>query len=206
MGTREILSEFSTLYPYLSLIAYENKLSDPFDIRVVEAYWLGNKLLNIPKISFVRHLTDSIGLKKKLTRGKLNFILDKFKFDLLPHHSFHVLNIYKRTGHLDIPYTVKTMDACLVNWGRVVEILPDKLKIRTQRLKLLNDRLIWEENIERKIIPQGEKDKIFKKVIIGDLVSYHWGMLCQKLSTRQLNNIKYFTHLSLSAANHQFRL
>ena len=37
-----LLSQFETLYPYLQCIAEANNIKDPFDIRVVEAYWLGN--------------------------------------------------------------------------------------------------------------------------------------------------------------------
>ena len=55
-GTLEILSQFSTLYPYLTLIAQENKIKDPFNQKVVEAYWIGNNLLHkIPVKSFVTH-------------------------------------------------------------------------------------------------------------------------------------------------------
>src|SRR3989344_4040081 len=67
LGTKEILAQFSTLYPYLFLIAYENDLKDLYDTRVVEAYWIGNRLLNnISKKSYAAHLTDKIGLKMKL--------------------------------------------------------------------------------------------------------------------------------------------
>ena len=36
---------FEGAYPYLELIASENGIADPLDARVVEAYWLGNDLL-----------------------------------------------------------------------------------------------------------------------------------------------------------------
>ena len=42
---KSILSEFETLYLNLTLIAKENKITDVFDRRVVEAYWVGNHLL-----------------------------------------------------------------------------------------------------------------------------------------------------------------
>ena len=45
-GLRGILQKFETLYPYLRHIARINNISDPFDYRVVEAYWLGNSLLD----------------------------------------------------------------------------------------------------------------------------------------------------------------
>ena len=41
-----IFSDFDTLIAYLKLISFENKIEDPFDKKVVEAYWIGNQLLH----------------------------------------------------------------------------------------------------------------------------------------------------------------
>ena len=49
-GLGLILKEFKTLYPYLRLIAEANNIRNHFDDRVVEAYWIGNELLeNVEK-------------------------------------------------------------------------------------------------------------------------------------------------------------
>ena len=44
-GLEKLLSAFQTLYPYLEMISRANNIADPFDERVVEAYWIGNDLL-----------------------------------------------------------------------------------------------------------------------------------------------------------------
>jgi len=44
-GLRGLLRKFTGAMPYLRLIAECNAILDPFDARVVEAYWLGNNLL-----------------------------------------------------------------------------------------------------------------------------------------------------------------
>ncbi len=44
-GLRQSLRAFEGAWPYLELIAAANGLHDPLDARVVEAYWLGNPLL-----------------------------------------------------------------------------------------------------------------------------------------------------------------
>src|SRR3989344_7978965 len=57
-----ILREFKTLFPYLKLIASANNIVDPFDARVVEAYWLGNELLeNVGRDRLRQFLVDEIG-------------------------------------------------------------------------------------------------------------------------------------------------
>lgn len=201
-GTLEILSHFSTLYPYLTLIAQENKIKDPFDQKVVEAYWVGNDLLHkIPIKSFVTHLSDKIHLKGKINRPDLHQIFDKISDGALPHHSFHVLNIYQRTGHLDIPYTLETMDACLINWGKIIKINKDSVVVKSKPLRLKDGKLHFGNSRERTIIPQGEKDVLFRDLKIGDFISYHWGYFCQKLSSLQLGNLIYYTNFSIKLAN-----
>jgi hypothetical protein len=44
-GLAQLARRFDGAYPYLLLIARANRLDDPFDPRVVEAYWIGNALL-----------------------------------------------------------------------------------------------------------------------------------------------------------------
>lgn len=41
----KILEQFEGAYPYYKIIAEANKIKNPFDERVVRAYWVGNKLL-----------------------------------------------------------------------------------------------------------------------------------------------------------------
>lgn len=201
-GTAEILSQFSTLFPYLSLIAYENNIRDPFDKRVVEAYWLGNSLLHhIPVRSFVHHLSDTLLLRKKLQRKELELLLIKLSRRALPYHAFHVLTVYKRTGHLDIPHTVETMDACLINWGQVTHAGTGSITVRTKPLRLIRDKLLLDTPIIRTLMMQGVKDTLAPQLSIGDWISYHWGYFCQKLTRRQLKNLITYTRLSLSLAN-----
>src|SRR3954449_12379548 len=44
-GLTPLLRRFTGAVPYLQLIARANGITDPFDSRVVEAYWIGNGLL-----------------------------------------------------------------------------------------------------------------------------------------------------------------
>jgi len=50
-----LLQKFEAAYPYLKLIAGSNNIADPFDARVVEAYWLGNELLDRVDLVFDVH-------------------------------------------------------------------------------------------------------------------------------------------------------
>lgn len=72
---QSILSEFETLYLNLTLIAKENKIADVFDKRVVEAYWVGNELLqSVSSRHYAYLLNEKFNLEKKLgSKISVNF-------------------------------------------------------------------------------------------------------------------------------------
>lgn len=202
LGVRDILSQFSTLYPYLSLIAYENGIRDPFSTEVIEAYWLGNQLLSrILPSHFYNHLSDTLDLKRKLEKKYLNRLFSKLLLGALPHHSFHVVNVYKRTGHIDTLQTVQTMDACIINVGKIVKILPQTLIVRTRPLGFSGDQLTFAPPVTRTISTLGDKDHLLATLSIGDYISYHWGNFCQKITRGQVKSVLAYTRLSLVQAN-----
>jgi hypothetical protein len=201
-GLNEILSKFSTLYPYLKLIAVANNIKDPYDLRVVEAYWIGNKLLNqvSPKLWKIL-LTEEFQINKKLKKNHTENILGSIFSGGLPHHSFHVLDIYVRTGNIDNPHVIQTMDACIINSGKVIRTGINNITVLTKPLILVNGKLIFGKPVYRDIQGHDKRDLVFMEIKKGDLVSYHWGKLCQKINSIQLRNLNYYTLLSINLAN-----
>jgi hypothetical protein len=201
-GTKEILMQFSTLYPYLSFIAYENNIHDQFDIRVIEAYWIGNSLLeNISQRKFAIHLSDTLGLKRKVNQKQITSLLEKIQQGALPFHAFHVLNVYKRTGSLDILHTIQSMDACIINWGKVKKISKKNITISTRPVTVHKQKLVFGPVRLRDLLTQGDNDVLAKRIVVGDWVSYHWGYFCQILNSEQLKNLIYYTRLSMQLAD-----
>jgi len=201
-GTEEIIAQFRTLYPYLRLIAAENGIPNPFDDRVVEAYWVGNRLLAaVPAHEYIVHLDETLKLKRSLRRKEKEKLFDKVAHGALPHHAFHVLNVPTRTGHLTISATVAAMDACLINWGKVTEIYPDALFVETRPLVMQADTRAFGTTVHRKIRNQGRHDTIFRSIRVGDWVSFHWGYLCEKLTPESRRNLELYTNSALYFAN-----
>lgn len=225
-GLMQILSDFEVLHPYLSLIAHSNKISNPFDWRVVEAYWLGNSLLeNVQIKDFYQHLLDEQQLAKKYSKKALDLVIGNLPYDTKVHHSFHVFNLFRRTGHLPINHTLQTMDNCRVGWGRIIKTQNSKFKIQncnvklkinkqfdhlaiqpftnkivvlTQPLTFQNSQLTLGRPVQKNIIDQFNPAKNLK---VGDWVSFHWGFLGEKLTVSQVKNLQYYTRLSLKLAN-----
>src|SRR5918911_4540673 len=112
-----LLVKFTGAVPYLRTIAAANGIADPFDPRVVEAYWIGNELLDGVEVrQLYESLLDRFG--KQLQGRSRELVLGKAPAGARPHHSFHVLDVHSRVGELE--NSLETMDACRVSWGRVV--------------------------------------------------------------------------------------
>ncbi|MEW5989323.1 MAG: DUF6390 family protein, partial [Chloroflexota bacterium] len=113
---RDWARHFEGAYPYLALIAQANGLPDPLDYRVVEAYWLGNELLNGVGLA---PLYDSLRQRfaPRLSPKALELVLGKAPAGAKPFHAFHVFEVCRRTGAL--AESLETLDNCRISWGRV---------------------------------------------------------------------------------------
>lgn len=194
---KEIFENFEASYPYYQLIAQSNQIKNPLNYKVIEAYWLGNKLLDKIKPPDLKKLI----LTQFSQKGLLNSKIAKQKADslpknALPHHSFHVLILGSITGK--VKFTTALRNICCINHGQIIEIKKNKLKITYQPLKNKNNQfflgkittkeIIWDKNF----IPQIKK---------RDTVSFHWDQACQILNQREIKNLSKYTLLNIKAAN-----
>ena len=194
--TIPVLEKFEAAYPYYQLIAKKNRISSPFNKRVVEAYWLGNNLLNKVKISDLRQLivekfSGPGRLPKKLALEKAAKIPD----DSRPHHSFHVMVLGSITGSIDFTNKVKLQDTCRIGWGRIQEIKKNKIVVGYNPLvvkktidfgRAKKKELIWDKDI-------------LPSVKIGDWISFHWNYAMQILNEENIINLHKYTQGTLNS-------
>ncbi|MDQ4131396.1 MAG: DUF6390 family protein, partial [Actinomycetota bacterium] len=120
-GLAELARSFQGPFPYLTLIAGAAGIDDPFDARVVEAYWVGNRLLDgIDTALFGNVLMDRF---RRVAGPSWRYLAEAIPAGCLPHHAFHVFGVYPWVGLLasgrsDLPLHV--LDRCRIRWGRVV--------------------------------------------------------------------------------------
>jgi len=201
---KQILSEFEVMYPYLKLIAQENKIKDEFNPEVVEAYWLGNNLTESVNIkNLYRHFTEDSNLRSKLKRGLVEQVLGLQPDLAKPHHNFHVMNIWLRAGKVNIMHTLKSIDECRISWGKVKKIKKFTILVDYQPLIIKNDKIILGDIIEREVITQFADKGFVKDLKIGDIVTIHWGWVCETINNLQLSNLQKYTLESLNIFNQQ---
>ncbi len=186
LGLETLLKKFATMYPYLELIAHANGLSDSFNDRVVDAYWLGNELLDKVSLKdFYNHVSQ------KIPRKELKWFELKLPQGAKASHSFHVFNFWLRTGHKAVPHTVETMDNCRISAGVIVG--PGKIK--TDQLIYKGGKLILKKDVIKSV------KNINSDYQTGDLVSMHWGWICEKINKEQAKNLNKYIRLALRLAN-----
>jgi len=189
---KEQLKRFEGLYPYLELIAEKNN-REPFDYKVIEAYWLGN--------SFLENVTEKD--LKKLILKKFSSYLTKSIAEKLSatvpdgvnvHHSFHVLHILKIASLKGrVPINFNTQRSCIISWGRIIS--DNTIDIR--QLDFKEKYFISEVRREINYRPDS-----FKK---NDYLTIHWNNAVIKLSKKQVKNLKKYTNENINAINSSMR-
>ena len=201
-----LLKQFKTLYPYLQYISRTNGISEPFDEKVVEAYWLGNKLLENNRLEnkkreMHRFLVDDLLIKKKVSSKEFKWLEQKVAHGAVPHHSFHVLNVWQMSGHTDKLDEVERMDQCLVNSGKVLRVSGPEITVMAESLTYANGKLFLAEPTEKKIVRRLETEYEIEQIKPGQIVSFHWSVPCEIISETQAKNLKKYILQSIAFAN-----
>lgn len=200
-GINRLLEEFSVPPVYMQAIAADNAIKNTFDPRVVEAYWLGNRLLyRVKPQTIYKTVRERFGQQLNFKQNR--WLKKKLPSGLAATHSFHVFEVHRQVGLL--PRTVETMDRCRISWGKIVRIneaAPPSARVSYRPLVLEKGQLILGQVKEKGIkIPQSDSTLSLKPTV-GDVVSMHWNYLCDILSPQQVNYLHRFTRHHIHLAN-----
>jgi hypothetical protein len=197
-GLTPLLARFSGALPYLQLIARANGIRDPFDARVVEAYWIGNALLDRVE---VRQLYDALleRFGKQLQGRTRDLVLGKAPAGARPHHAFHVLDVHSRVGELE--HSLHTLDHCRVSWGTVAEVDGGELVVDRVPLVLAGGKLQLAPPVRERVVRQIDGRGFVDGAAVGDVVSIHWGWACEVLEPARARRLEHYTRHHLTIAN-----
>lgn len=191
---KEILKEFHAFYNYYCLIAQYNNIQDPFDERVVEAYWVGNKLLKrVPTEGIKKMILQKFTGPDLLSLQEVKKRIQKIPQGAKPHHSFHVFILGAISGRIVLKG--KLIDICRIGWAKVKKIRRKKILADYQEIKKFKNRFVLCSSKEKEFF--WDKN-LASEIKIGDWVSLHWENVVEVLSPRKKKNLENYTKLTLS--------
>jgi hypothetical protein len=194
-GVRHLAQGFEGAYPYLQLLAGANRRTDPLDADVVEAYWLGNALLdNVPLHDFGVSIDDRF---RRRAGTSWRMLADRVPAGVA-NHCFHVFHVMPwaglmRDGIVDEPLDI--IDRCRVSWATVIGPAatgsPGSVLVQRDPLTWTGSRMSFGE-------PTIEVVDSSIEVDAGDVVAIHWNWICERLSPIQLSWLRRTTHDQLA--------
>lgn len=191
-GLHELAAGFDGAYPYLELLAGANHRSDPLDADVVEAYWIGNELLErVPRHDFGRSIDERFRRRAGSSWRRIDTTIP----DGVANHSYHVLRVMPwaglvRDGIVDEP--LRIVDRCRISWA---EVLPDTSP--DGRVIVRRTPLVWSGS--RLVHGEPVVEAVDSPIAVepGDVVAVHWSWICERLDGRQLQWLRRVTDLQL---------
>jgi hypothetical protein len=193
--------QFEGAWPYLEIIAAAHGIDDPLDHRVVEAYWIGNELLDaVEPTAMVEQLMERFGPQPQAnwTPGA-------------PHHSFHVFAVYPWTAMIqrdrNVAAALSVLDRCRIRTGEVVAVEGERVQVRCRPLIATDGRLgLGQPVVEtaawavggRSLLPRPTSGS---PVRAGDQVALHWDWVCEILTPEQQGELSTRTDEQLARTN-----
>jgi hypothetical protein len=200
---RALARKFEGAWPYLELIAQANGRPDPLDPQVVEAYWLGNGLLD--RVGPVEVSTSiEARFKPRLRAETWRWLAETPGAGAKPVHAFHVLDVFPRTGLLRsdrVTDVLRVIDDCRIRWGRVLAVDGDWLVVAVVPVRLVDGRLALAPPEVERVQAWRDGTGFIDEIQAGDVVSVHWSWACERLDARRLANLAGWTRYQLEIAN-----
>src|ERR1700722_15553613 len=199
---RHAATQFSGAWPYLRVLAKMTGISDPLDYRLVESYWLGGGVgANLDAGEFFDALLAIIGPQAGHYWSDLT---PDLAGEAAGKHSFHVFGVYPWTRFLgrgmdEQPLSV--LDNCRITWGTVLSRDGDDVEVSCCRLTYDGHALNLSEPSECRLDVWADGYSAIPDVAAGDEVAIHWGRLCGRLQSEQIQTLADSTTRQLRATN-----
>lgn len=199
---RRLARRFEGAWPYLQLIAAANGTSDPLDAGVVEAYWIGNRMLDSVSAGMLGDLLDGrFRLQFAAGGHRPGEVLDP---RARPHHNFHVFSVYPWVGLLKAgrsPEPLRILEKCRIRWGQVQDVDADTLTVRSEPLAWTGGVLQLGAVRDETVAWRQEGRGFIAAPRPGDWVAMHWDWACDVLTEVQRASLAEQTARQLAIVN-----
>jgi len=181
---RNILRGFEGAFPYYKLIAKSNNIKDPFNEKVVSAYWIGNNFLeNVSIIDLRETITKEFSKKGLLSKSVAEEKAKLIPATSIPHHSFHVLVIGSVTGRVTLKG--KLLDLCRIRCGKVLHYINGSREVTV--CYNIGDLAQHVVSLDSNLVGSVNK---------GDFVAIHWGNVVKVLNSIDVALLKKYTKVT----------
>ncbi len=187
-GVKSEINKFIVLNPYLELLKIVTS-KQKFSYELIESYWIGNSLLKKAKPKDFLLL-----LKFFKKQGVPDFFIEELKEKLpkkfIPSHLFQVLHVGVGRASGSVPFNIKTINNCMIRWGKVQKISKNHAAINLNSLKVVGKGKYKLVKIKENV---PFDNQIIKNLKISDNVAVHWNMVIKKLTKSEEEKINYWT-------------
>jgi Family of unknown function (DUF6390) len=188
--------QFDGAWAYLEFLAETAGIVDPLDEAVVEAYWIGNDLLDeVNSAALVTRLHDRF-------QGQLGGTWREAAGRAAAHHSFHVFEVYPWAAMLQRnpgPVAVSVLDRCRIRTGIVLDVSSDTAIVRSNPLTWNGTALVAGPAQDETVRWSSNGLSLLPGLAPGNLVTLHWDWLCDIITDRQRARVDSLEARQLSA-------
>lgn len=193
---RKLLEQFVAATAYMKLIAQTNEIDDWLDPRVVDAYWIGNELLNRVRPEDLGALILGFVGAGRMTKTAAEEAIGRIHYEHRPHHSFHVFTIGGISGQVE-PGSVG-WDLCRIGWGRVVGVERNgALTVSAISLQREGGRFLPKLKTRAEECPVRRDSQLFPRLSVGDIIAFHWGRVVEVIDEDAAERLLYWTERTL---------
>ncbi|WP_405577768.1 DUF6390 family protein [Streptomyces sp. NBC_01190] len=186
-GIEERARRFEGAWCYLEVLAEAAGLADPLDVSVVEAYWIGNELLDRVDPAV---LLDRL---RERFRGQLGGTWRQAAHRALAHHSFQVFDVYpwaemlRRTGN---PTALSVLDQCRIRGGVVLGVEGEAATVESRPLRWDGTGMVTGAPRREVVRWSTGGRSLIAAPRPGDRVALHWDWLCDVLTEGQAGRVE----------------
>lgn len=191
---------FQGAWSYLEFIAAAAGSADPLDPAVVEAYWIGNDLLDkVDSHALVDWLRDRF-------TSQLGGTWREAGSRATANHSFQVFEVYPWAALLGAnthPIAVSLLDQCRIRTGIVRDVGPETATVRSHPLAWNGSAFTAGPAADETVTWSAQGRTLLAGLSPGDRVTMHWNWICDVITGRQRDRLESLENRQLDALERQ---
>ncbi|MFE3738189.1 DUF6390 family protein [Streptomyces sp. NPDC059134] len=186
-GIERHARRFEGAWCYLELLAERAGIDDPLDERIVEAYWIGNELLDLTTPdALLDRLRDRFA-------GQQGGTWREASDRALAHHSFQVFDVYPWAALLRTPATptaLSVLDRCRIRTGVVRSVSGGSATVESRPLRWTGTHLAPGAPVQESVRWSAGGRSLLPGLAPGDVVALHWDWVCDILTAPQAARVE----------------